>query len=46
MFTSEYYGIAVCQNNKDLQAKINERLKSISGEGMINKLTIKWLGEQ
>jgi polar amino acid transport system substrate-binding protein len=46
IFTSEYYGIALCQNNKELLGKINEGLKSVMNEGLISKLTTKWLGEQ
>lgn len=46
MFTSEYYGIAVCKNNKELLARINSGLKACLDEGLVDKLIDKWLYKQ
>lgn len=46
VFTSEYYGIAVCKNNKELLAKINAGLKSCLDEKLVDKLIDKWLSRQ
>lgn len=43
IFTEEYYGIAVCKSKPELLAKINAGLKAIQNEGLIEKLTKKWL---
>ncbi len=43
VFTDEYYGVAICQKNADLQAKINEGLAAVKEEGLIEKLDAKWL---
>ena len=37
MFTSEYYGIAVCKENTELLAKINAGLKACLDEGLVDK---------
>lgn len=46
IFTSEYYGIAICKTNPELLAKINSGLKSCIDEGLIDKLITKWLSKQ
>jgi polar amino acid transport system substrate-binding protein len=46
VFTSEYYGIAVCKTNKELLAKINTGLKMCLNEKLIDKLIDKWLINQ
>lgn len=46
VFTSEYYGIAVCKTNKELLAKINSGLKTCLDEKLIDKLIDKWLINQ
>jgi len=43
VFTDENYGIAVCKTKADLLAKINEGLKAVKAEGLIEKLVEKWL---
>jgi len=43
VFTEESYGIAVCKTKADLLAKINEGLKAVKAEGLIEKLVEKWL---
>jgi len=43
VFTEETYGIAVCKTKEDLLAKINEGLKRVKEEGLIEKLVEKWL---
>ena len=46
IFTSEYYGIAVCKNNPELLARINAGLKACLDEELIDKLITKWLSTQ
>jgi len=46
MFTSEFYGIAVCTNKAELLAKINTALKSCLDEGLVDKLFDKWISSQ
>jgi polar amino acid transport system substrate-binding protein len=43
VFTSEFYGIAVCKTKADLLAKINAGLKAVKEEGLIEQLVEKWL---
>jgi len=43
VFTEEYYGIAICKSNTELQAKINAGLKAVKEEGLIEELIQKWL---
>ncbi len=43
VFTEESYGIAVCKTKEDLVAKINEGLKAVKAEGLIEQLVEKWL---
>ena len=43
VFTDENYGIAICQTNTDLQAKINSGLEAVIAEGLIDDLVEKWL---
>lgn len=43
VFTDEYYGIAVCKDKADLQAKINEGLAAVKAAGVIDELTLKWI---
>jgi polar amino acid transport system substrate-binding protein len=42
-FTSEKYGIAVCNKNTELQGLINKGLAEVKAEGTIEKLTEKWV---
>lgn len=42
-FTQENYGIAVAKNKTELLAKINAGLKAAKSEGLIEKLSQKWL---
>ncbi len=43
VFTDENYGIAVCSNKPELQARINEGLAIVKDQGLIEELTQKWL---
>jgi ABC-type amino acid transport substrate-binding protein len=43
VFTDEYYGIAVCKDKADLQAKINQGLAAVKAAGTIDELTLKWI---
>ena len=43
VFTEEYYGIAICKDNTELQAKINAGLKAVKAEGLIEELIQKWI---
>lgn len=43
VFTDESYGIAVNKNKPDLLAKINQGLKAVMDEGIIQTLTDKWI---
>jgi polar amino acid transport system substrate-binding protein len=43
VFTEEYYGIAICKSNTELQAKINAGLKAVKEEGLIEELIQKWI---
>jgi len=43
VFTDEYYGIAVCKDNPELQAKINAGLAAVQAEGLVDELVTKWL---
>jgi len=45
-FTEESYGIAVCKDRDDLLKKINEALKALKDEGVIQQLEQKWLTPQ
>jgi polar amino acid transport system substrate-binding protein len=45
-FTSEFYGIAVCKDNPELQAQINSGLAAVKAQGLIEELVDKWLGSQ
>lgn len=42
VFTSEFYGIAVCKTNTELLAKINSGLAAVKAEGLIEELVEKW----
>ncbi len=46
VFTNESYGIAICNKDQDLQAKINAGLAAVKAEGLIDQLTTKWLSAQ
>lgn len=46
VFTSEYYGIAICNKNTDLQARINQGLAAVKSEGLIDQITSKWMSAQ
>lgn len=43
VFTSENYGIAVCNKNADLLKKINDGLTALKNDGSLKKLEEKWL---
>ncbi len=43
VFTSEFYGIAVCKTNTELLEKINSGLAAVIDEGLIEELIDKWL---
>jgi polar amino acid transport system substrate-binding protein len=43
VFTSEYYGIAVCKDKPEILDKINEGLAKVKAEGLIDALILKWL---
>ncbi len=43
VLTDENYGIAVCKDNSDLLEKINEGLRAVKEEGLIEDLVEKWL---
>ena len=43
VFTDENYGIAICQDNTELQAQINSGLEAVVAEGLIEDLVEKWL---
>jgi polar amino acid transport system substrate-binding protein len=42
-FTNENYGIAVAKGKTDLLKKINDGLKAVKAEGLIEQLSKKWL---
>jgi polar amino acid transport system substrate-binding protein len=43
VFTDENYGIAVCKDNPDLLEKINDGLRAVKEEGLIEELVAEWL---
>lgn len=43
VFTTESYGIAICNKQSDLQKKINDALAALQSDGSIKKLEEKWL---
>ena len=43
VLTEESYGIAVCKDKPDLLEKINEGLRAVKEEGLIEELAKKWL---
>jgi polar amino acid transport system substrate-binding protein len=43
VFTDENYGVAVCNTEADLLAKINTGLAAVKAAGLIEELTTKWL---
>jgi polar amino acid transport system substrate-binding protein len=43
VFTNENYGIAVAKGKTELLAKINDGIKAIKKEGLIEQLSKKWL---
>ena len=42
-FTSESYGIAVCNKKADVLQKINKALADVKADGTLDKLTDKWI---
>lgn len=42
-FTSEFYGIAICKTDTELQEKVNAALATLIAEGKIAELEQKWL---
>jgi len=46
VFTDENYGIAVCKNKEELLTKINEGLRAVKSEGLIEELVAKWLSSK
>lgn len=45
VFTDENYGIAVCKNKPEIQARLNEGLAAVQAEGLIETLVAKWLSQ-
>lgn len=43
VFTDEQYGIAVCNTNTDLVAKLNDGLAKVKSEGLIDQLSKQWI---
>jgi polar amino acid transport system substrate-binding protein len=43
VFTSEYYGIAVCNTQPEILERINEGLAKVKSEGLIDELILEWL---
>lgn len=43
VFTDENYGIAVCKDKPEIQARINEGLAAVQGQGLIEQLVTKYL---
>jgi len=43
VLTEENYGIAVCKDKPDLVEKINDGLRAVKEEGLIEELVEKWL---
>jgi len=43
VFTSEYYGIAVCKTQPEILERINEGLAKVKAEGLIDELILEWL---
>jgi polar amino acid transport system substrate-binding protein len=43
VFTSESYGIAVCNKRADLVQKINQGIAAVKADGILDKLTQKWI---
>jgi polar amino acid transport system substrate-binding protein len=43
VFTSEFYGIAICKNRQDLLDKINPALKAVIDSGFVADLAAKYL---
>jgi polar amino acid transport system substrate-binding protein len=43
VFTDENYGIAVCKNKPELVEKLNQGLKAVQDEGILDQLVTKWL---
>lgn len=43
VFTDENYGIAVCKNKPEIQARINEGLAAVKSQGVIEQLVTNWL---
>ncbi len=46
VFTDESYGVAICKDKPDLQAKIDAGLQAVIAEGKIKELETKWLAAQ
>lgn len=45
VFTSEYYGIAVCKDKPELLDRINEGLAKVKDRGLIDELILEWLAQ-
>jgi len=43
VFTSEFYGVAVCNKKADLLAMINKGLAEVKKDGTLDQLTAKWV---
>ncbi len=43
VFTSEEYGIALCNKNTELQASINKALAEVLATGLVDQLNEKWI---
>ena len=44
VFTSENYGIAICNKKTDLLDQINKGLAEVQKDGTVDKLTQQWIG--
>ncbi len=43
VFTSESYGIALCNKKADLVTKLNQGIAAVKADGTLDKLTQKWI---
>ncbi len=43
VFTSESYGVAICNKKADLVQKINQGIAAVKQDGTLDKLTQKWI---
>jgi len=43
VFTSESYGIALCNKKADLADKLNKGIAAVKADGTLQKLIDKWI---